>query len=82
MYQVRIIWTVVCSMGGIKEVPVDCRHTLVSFFISSIKEKCYFLGTLSTSVAGPVAEWPKTCNVFVCSEDGIVGSNPTQDMDV
>jgi hypothetical protein len=29
-----------------------------------------------------VAELSKACTVFACSEDGIVGSNPTQGMDV
>jgi hypothetical protein len=29
-----------------------------------------------------VAERSKTCTVFARSEAGIVGSNPTQDMDV
>jgi hypothetical protein len=41
-----------------------------------------FLGTLMILVPVTVAERSKACTVFARSEAGIVGSNPTQGMDV
>jgi hypothetical protein len=59
----------------------NAEISLWIFYLRTIKEQ-YIYSSIELSEPATVAEWSRACTVFALSEAGIVGSNPTQGMDV
>jgi hypothetical protein len=61
------------------KIEMKIRRLVLTNAVQECMEKCTVLSTVKPVT---LAERSKTCTAFARSEDGIVGSNLTQGMDV